>query len=71
MYAVGEEVNVVMSQSQGFRAFFLGYLLPFLIIMFILITLTALGVKELLAGINCARISPSLLSDNISVKGPE
>lgn len=49
--AVGEEVSVVMSQSQGFRALFLGYLLPFLIIMFILITLTALGVKELLAGI--------------------
>ncbi len=49
--AVGEEVSVVMSQSQGFRALFLGYMLPFLIIMFILITLTALGVKELLAGI--------------------
>ncbi len=49
--AVGEEVSVVMSQSQGFRALFLGYLLPFLIIMFLLISLTALGVKELLAGI--------------------
>jgi sigma-E factor negative regulatory protein RseC len=49
--AVGEEVDVLMSQSQGFRALFLGYLLPFLIIMFLLITLTSLGVKELISGL--------------------
>jgi sigma-E factor negative regulatory protein RseC len=48
---VGEEVNVVMSQTQGFKALFLGYLLPFLIIMFFLITLSSLGVKELVAGL--------------------
>jgi len=48
---VGEEVNVVMSQNQGFRALFLGYILPFLVIMFLLITLTSMGVKELYAGL--------------------
>lgn len=49
--AIGEEVSVVMSQQQGFRALFLGYILPFLIILFLLITLTSLGVKELFAGL--------------------
>lgn len=47
----GEEVDVIMSQTQGFRALFLGYILPFLIIMLLLITLTSLGVAELIAGI--------------------
>ncbi len=49
--AVGEKVDVLMSQAQGFRALFLGYLLPFLLILFLLITLTALGIKELIAGL--------------------
>jgi len=49
--SVGEEVNVVMSQNQGFRALFLGYILPFLLLMFILIGLSSSGVTELLAGI--------------------
>ena len=48
---VGEEVNVMMSRAQGFKALFLGYLLPFLIVMFLLITLSSLGVKELFAGL--------------------
>ncbi|MDX2414657.1 MAG: SoxR reducing system RseC family protein [Bacteroidales bacterium] len=48
---VGEEVKVIMSQSQGFRALFLGYIFPFLLVMLILITLTSFKVPELIAGL--------------------
>lgn len=48
---IGEEVLVIMSQEQGFRALFLGYLLPFILVMFILITLISFKVSELIAGI--------------------
>jgi len=49
--AVGEEVTVLMSQSQGFRALFLGYLLPFLLVLTILITLSSFKVPELISGL--------------------
>lgn len=47
----GDHVMVIMEQSLGFRALFLGYLLPFIVLMIILIVLTALSVSELLSGI--------------------
>lgn len=46
----GDPVTVMMQQSMGFRALFLGYLLPFLIVLTVLITLTALSVSEPLSG---------------------
>jgi sigma-E factor negative regulatory protein RseC len=48
----GDRVLVVMKQSLGFRALFLGYLMPFIIVMVILIVMTALGLSEALAGIS-------------------
>jgi len=47
----GEAVMVVMEKSLGFRALFLGYLLPFLLVMFLLILLSALSISEPLTGL--------------------
>ncbi|MDT8401151.1 MAG: SoxR reducing system RseC family protein [Bacteroidales bacterium] len=47
----GDRVLVVMSQSLGFRALFMGYLLPFIIVMIVLITMTSLSFSEPLSGL--------------------
>ncbi len=47
----GDRVLVIMKKSMGFRALFLGYLLPFIIVMLILIVLTSLSVSEPVTGI--------------------
>ncbi len=50
-YQVGEEVNVLMIRSQGFKALFLGYILPFLVLMVTLLLVTEITGKEGLAGL--------------------
>jgi positive regulator of sigma E activity len=50
-YSVGEEVNVTLKQSLGFRALLLGYVLPFTIVLFILIILTIITKNEAISGI--------------------
>jgi len=50
-YKLHENVYVYYKQSLGFRALFLGYLLPFLIVMTTLITTIAITGKEGLAGL--------------------
>lgn len=50
-YSTGEHVKVSMSQSLGFRALFLGYVLPFLILLIGLITFTSLNFSELKSGV--------------------
>ena len=50
-YYVGQDVKVLLRQSLGFRALFLGYVIPFLIVLFILVLLTALSVPEGRAGL--------------------
>lgn len=47
----GDPVTVIMKQSMGFRALFLGYLIPFLIVLTILITLTSLSISEPVSGL--------------------
>lgn len=47
----GDSVKVLMKQSLGFAAVFLGYLLPFLIVFMTLLVLNALKFNELLAGV--------------------
>ena len=47
----GERVMVIMERSLGFRALFIGYLLPFLIVMFLLVLLSSLSLSEPVAGI--------------------
>ncbi len=56
-YKIGEAVKVYYKQSLGFRALFLGYLIPFFIVLISLIVLLSATDNELLSGI----ISLSLL----------
>ena len=51
LYKAGEKVLVVLQQSHGFRAVFLGYILPFLIVLISLVTLLKLTNNEALAGL--------------------
>jgi sigma-E factor negative regulatory protein RseC len=55
-YQVGEDVNVILRQSLGFRALFLGYVLPFTLILFILIILTAITKNEAISGIGALAV---------------
>jgi positive regulator of sigma E activity len=58
-YFVGEQIGVVIEQSLGMKALGLGYVLPFLVVMTILIILSCLGVNEGLAGIlSLAALAP-------------
>ncbi len=50
-YTVGETVKVSMKQSQGFKALWLGYLLPMVLIIVFLFLFTAIGFSEAKAGI--------------------
>lgn len=50
-YHVGEKVNVILSQSNGFRAVFLGYILPLLIVGISLILLLKTSKNEAFAGL--------------------
>jgi sigma-E factor negative regulatory protein RseC len=49
--ARGDKVTVLMEQSAGFTALFLGYLFPLTLVMTILIILVSLSVPELMAGL--------------------
>src|SRR4030043_1046600 len=51
LYKAGEKVLVVLQQSHGFRAVFLGYILPFLIVLISLVILLKLTNNEALAGL--------------------
>jgi len=51
IYTIGEQVKVYFSGSLGFRALLLGYVLPFLIVLSILIVLTIAGTGEGEAGL--------------------
>jgi sigma-E factor negative regulatory protein RseC len=50
-FRIGEKVSVILAQSLGFRALFLGYVLPFLLVLTVLLVMTAAGSNELLAGL--------------------
>lgn len=50
-FFVGEEVKVVIMQSLGFKALFLGYLFPFLLVVGSLVVLSSIGFSEGLAGV--------------------
>ncbi len=48
---IGDHVTVVGKESMGFKALFLGYLLPFLLVLTVLIIATSLKTSETLAGL--------------------
>lgn len=55
-YQVGDEVNVILKQTLGFRALLLGYVLPFIFVLLILIVLTAITNNEAIAGLSALAI---------------
>lgn len=48
----GDFVDIVISQRMGNRAVFLGYMLPFLLLVSALILFNSLGMKELATGLS-------------------
>ncbi len=55
-YKVGEEVTVLLSQSLGFKAVWIGYILPFILVIITLIILTQITDSEGLSGLGAIAI---------------
>jgi len=49
--APGDIVTVLMNQSMGFTALFLGYLFPLVLVIIMLIILSSVGVNEFISGV--------------------
>lgn len=50
-YKVGQSVTISSKLSTGFKALFLGYIIPFIIVLVSLIILTTLGIPEIQSGL--------------------
>lgn len=55
-YEIGEQVNVVLQQSLGFRALLYGYVFPFFLLLMALIILSFTFNNELIAGIGAIAV---------------
>ena len=55
-YSIGDEVNVLLQQSLGFKALFLGYVLPFIIVLITLIMALCVWVSMLIAGSDALKL---------------
>ena len=51
-YSLGDSVIVTMRRSMGFKAVWISYVIPLLILLIFLLTLHSLGFGELLAGVS-------------------
>lgn len=51
-YLPGQEVSVVFRESLGFKALVYGYVLPFLLVLFILIFIYSVTNNEVIAGLS-------------------
>ena len=58
-YTVGDEVEVVMRRSMGFKAVWISYVIPLAILLIFLLTLQGLDLTELQAG-GCALLAVCL-----------
>ena len=50
-YGVGDEVQVVLKASMGFKAVWIAYFLPLVVLLAVALGLIALGVPELVSGL--------------------
>ncbi|OYT12151.1 MAG: hypothetical protein B6I18_01655 [Bacteroidetes bacterium 4572_112] len=50
-HKIGDMVTIVLNQSMGLKAVFLGYVAPFLVLLLTLIFMLALGFSEGIAGL--------------------
>ncbi len=61
-HKVGDTVTIVLDRSMGLKAVFLGYIAPFLVLLFTLIIMLSLGSTEGIAGlISLAMLIPYFL----------
>lgn len=61
-FSVGQEVQVILHQNLGFKAIYLGYVQPFIIVLISLIITSSLTGNELLAGlISLGTLAPYFL----------
>lgn len=51
IYEVGEQVVVILDKNSGLKAVMLGYIIPFLVLLTVLITGTWVGLAEGVAGL--------------------
>jgi positive regulator of sigma E activity len=50
-FSIGERVRVILDRSLGFRALLLGYVIPFLLVLAVLLVMTVAGSLEWVAGL--------------------
>ena len=50
-FSVGQKVQVILHQTQGFKALYLGYVRPFIVVLITLFIASSLTRNELLAGL--------------------
>jgi len=51
-YEVGEKVRVVLKRDMGFKAIWISYLIPLIILMILLLALSTFKIGELLVGLS-------------------
>jgi len=52
LFEVGEAVNVILRKSLGFKALYISYLIPLIILILILLSLSSFGIGELTTGLS-------------------
>jgi len=55
-YLEGEEVNIILQQSLGFKALLFGYVFPFFLVLIALFTLDAFTNNEVIVGVGALGI---------------
>ncbi|MBN1597696.1 MAG: SoxR reducing system RseC family protein [Bacteroidales bacterium] len=50
-FSVGENVGIIMKRSLGLKATFIAYILPFILMLAVMLTLNYTGVKEIITGL--------------------
>jgi len=50
-FKVGQEVEVIMTNSTGFKAVLISYVLPLIILMILILSLSLSGINELISGL--------------------
>jgi len=50
-FEIGETVNVVLKRSLGFKALWLSYVIPLIILLVLLVSLSGYGISELIIGL--------------------
>lgn len=55
-FKIGDQVSVILKQSLGFRAVWLGYVLPFILVLTILIVLSEITGNEAISGLGALSV---------------